>query len=427
MSTLPKNPHFLIVDDDDSARETLAEYLRTLGYMRITQAANGKEAISALEQDGSIEFIISDWEMPEINGLTLLQRIKADPTRSHLPYLIVTSPINEEAEKVILAAENLVDGYLIKPFRSQTLKEKINEILSTPIHGPQKQVVVVDDDADSREIVVEYLKTMGFKDIYGLEDGAQALNYLASNASNVCLIVSDWEMPELNGLDLLKACRTHPDSALLREIPFLMITSQSSIERMKVMQAARAQVDQYLLKPFQFEQIKARVEQSLEKSRNRKIVQAILEEASEHLERGRYGQALERFEDALMYDGLNETALSGKADAILKVKDAAAAVPFYKKAIDSNPYNDRTYLKLSGAYESLNQLNEAITLLKAATEIIGFNAPLHFALGKLYNRNGQPQLAKAEFERTLSIQLDHQEARLMLEMMMRNSGGRQGP
>ena len=81
----------------------------------------------ALERDPSINFIISDWDMPLMNGLTLLQRIKSDPGKANLPFLIMTSPISQEAEKVMLAAENMVDGYLIKPFRSQALQRKDRE------------------------------------------------------------------------------------------------------------------------------------------------------------------------------------------------------------------------------------------------------------------------------------------------------------
>src|SRR5580704_12397409 len=94
----PQKHHFLVVDDDDDSRATIAEYLKAMGHARVTLAGNGAEALDALYRDPSISFIISDWDMPMVNGFNLLQRVKSDPARSHLPFLIVTSPISEEAE-----------------------------------------------------------------------------------------------------------------------------------------------------------------------------------------------------------------------------------------------------------------------------------------------------------------------------------------
>ena len=116
--------------------------------------------------------------MPLMDGLSFLQRVKYNPSRANIPFLIITSPISKEAEKVMLAAENMVDGYLIKPFRSQLLKDKIQDVLSVAIRGPQKKVLVVDDDADARETVVDYLKKMGFKDVLALEDPKKAIELL---------------------------------------------------------------------------------------------------------------------------------------------------------------------------------------------------------------------------------------------------------
>src|SRR5437660_643554 len=118
-----KNLHFLVVDDDPASRSTIAEYLASMGYDKITQAKDGQEATKILEKDKSINFIISDWDMPLVDGYSLLQKVRAMASRAHTPFLIVTSPISQETEKIILAAESMVDAYLIKPFRSQVLRE----------------------------------------------------------------------------------------------------------------------------------------------------------------------------------------------------------------------------------------------------------------------------------------------------------------
>jgi two-component system, chemotaxis family, chemotaxis protein CheY len=406
--------HFLIVDDDAESRSTLVEYLRVLGYAHVTLAHDGTEAIRLLDRDPSINFIISDWDMPLMNGLTLLQRVKFNPERSHIPFLVMTSPVSAEAEKVILAAENMVDGYLIKPFRSHLLEEKIKTILNVSALGLQKQVLVVDDDEDATETIIDYIKQMGFKDIVSFKNGVEALKYLNQSFDRVGLIVSDWEMPQMSGIELLRACKS---SEKLSDIPFLMVTSQTSIERMKVMQAARANVDQYMLKPFNANDFHERIKTVLEKSRLHPEVRKLNLEGLEHLENGRFQNAQIKFEEALKCYPESEIALSGMGDVLNRTKGPQAAMPFFKKAIDVNPVNPKTYIKLARLYEQMNLMDQAVALLQTGNQQVGFNADLHFSLGKLYSKKKMYDQAKKEFEKTLEIQLEHQEARLMLEMI----------
>jgi two-component system chemotaxis response regulator CheY len=406
--------HFLIVDDDEESRKTVVEYLRAMGYEKISSARDGAEASILIDRDPSINFVISDWDMPMMNGISLLQKIRSTPSRSNMPFLIMTSPISHEAEKVIQAAESYVDAYVIKPFRSNLLKEKVETMLKQSVHGAQKQALVVDDDNDAREMVVEYLKQLGFREVHSEKDGKAALKYLTEHMKDVGLIISDWEMPEMTGIELLKLIKAHPE---LSEIPFLMITSQSSMERMKVIQAAQAQVDQYLLKPFQMNDIKKKVDALLERSKSRKQVMKLSSEASILLEKGSYLAAIGLFEEAILLDPTHDPSLRGLGDAMFKTKGVATAVPLYKRAVEANPLNARNYLRLAAAYEQMGLLDKGIALLLSGIHQVSFSADLHFHLGKLYNRKGAGELAKIEFEKTLEIQLDHQEARIMLDMI----------
>ncbi len=380
----------------------------------MTQAKDGADAIRKLEKDPSITFIISDWEMPLMDGLSFLQRVKFNPSRANLPFLIVTSPISKEAEKVVLAAENLVDGYLIKPFRIHLLKEKIDSALAVSIRGPQKQALVVDDDPDARATVVDYLESMGFKDIQQAQSGKEALTYLAKAGDKVGLIISDWEMPELSGVELLAYCKRVPN---LREVPFLIVTSQTSIERMKVMSAAKERVDDYLLKPFGLDEMKRRIETLIERSRTHSEVHDLSLEANDALEHGKYDKAQTMFDEILRINPDSDVALRGMGEALLRLKGAQAALPFFKKAIDSNPVNPKGYQRLAFAYEQVGLVEKGIALLETAIEQISFNADLHFQLGQLLMKRGNEASAIQEFEKTLEIQLDHQEARVMLEML----------
>jgi two-component system, chemotaxis family, chemotaxis protein CheY len=404
--------HFLVVDDDDSSRSTIVEYLRSMGHDRISQARDGGEALRMLERDSSITFIISDWEMPTMNGLALLQQVRSHSSRSNLPFLITTSPIAQESEKIILAAESYVDAYVIKPFRLDTLKEKIAKILEVAVHGPQKTVLVADDDEDARSTVIEYLKKLGYKEVQGFSSAKQALEDLKKNSSKYGLIVSDWEMPEMTGLEFLKNCRSDES---LAKIPFLMVTSQSSMERMKIMQAAKERVDHYLLKPFRFDELKNRVEGILNRSQSSGQVEALLAQGNLELVSGKFQQAEKSFQRVLAVDSDNDVALRGLGDASITTRGIESAMGFYKRAVEINPMSAQGYIKLANAYEQVGLAEKAIALLQTANETVGFNAELHFALGKLYSKKGMVELARSEFEKTLQIQLDHSEAHVLLE------------
>jgi two-component system chemotaxis response regulator CheY len=115
------------------------------------------------------------------------------------------------------------------------------------------KVLVVDDFATMRRIVKGVLKQLGFNDIIEAEDGDQALNQL--HKEKVGLIVSDWNMPNMTGLDLLKAVRSDEK---LKDTPFLMVTAEGQKEN--VVQAVQAGVSNYIVKPFTPETFSAKLE-----------------------------------------------------------------------------------------------------------------------------------------------------------------------
>lgn len=121
---------------------------------------------------------------------------------------------------------------------------------------PNLAILVVDDDAMVKSIVVEYLQDMGFTNIVAAKKSAQALQLVQDNKNRIDLIISDWEMPEVSGLTLLKAVRNNSSR---KQTPFILITSQRSMERFKITQAAQWAVDSYLMKPFRAELLKRKI------------------------------------------------------------------------------------------------------------------------------------------------------------------------
>jgi two-component system, chemotaxis family, chemotaxis protein CheY len=117
---------FLIVDDSLTMRRIVVNTLKTLGYDQVLEAADGKDALAKLLTEGA-DFVITDWNMPEMNGLELAKSIRGNPQFETLPILMVTTRGNKE--DVIEAMKVRVNNYIIKPFTPQGLKDKIDQIL----------------------------------------------------------------------------------------------------------------------------------------------------------------------------------------------------------------------------------------------------------------------------------------------------------
>ena len=118
----------LIVDDSITIRRIISTALKTVGYSETVEAANGKEALAKLE-NGNVDFIITDWNMPEMNGLDFIKEVRSKPMYSSLPILMVTTRGTEH--DVIEALQAKVNSYIVKPFTPQELKDKIEGILKT--------------------------------------------------------------------------------------------------------------------------------------------------------------------------------------------------------------------------------------------------------------------------------------------------------
>lgn len=120
-----KNMKILVVDDFSTMRRIIKNLLRDLGFTNVVEADDGNTALPKLKA-GGIDFLITDWNMPGMTGIDLLRAVRADPNLAHLPVLMVTA--EAKREQIVLAAQAGVNGYIIKPFTAQTLKEKIEKI-----------------------------------------------------------------------------------------------------------------------------------------------------------------------------------------------------------------------------------------------------------------------------------------------------------
>ena len=116
---------FLVVDDFSTMRRIVRNLLKELGYTNVDEAEDGAVALQKL-QGGGFEFVVTDWNMPNMDGLTLLQTIRSTPALKHLPVLMITAEAKKE--NIIAAAQAGASGYIVKPFTGATLSEKLQKI-----------------------------------------------------------------------------------------------------------------------------------------------------------------------------------------------------------------------------------------------------------------------------------------------------------
>jgi two-component system chemotaxis response regulator CheY len=120
-----KNIKILVVDDFPTMRRIIRNLLKDLGFENVEEAEDGAMGLDKL-RNGNFDFVVSDWNMPNLDGLSMLQQIRADPGLSKLPVLMVTAEAKKE--NIIAAAQAGANGYVVKPFTAATLEEKLNKI-----------------------------------------------------------------------------------------------------------------------------------------------------------------------------------------------------------------------------------------------------------------------------------------------------------
>jgi two-component system, chemotaxis family, chemotaxis protein CheY len=116
---------FLVVDDFSTMRRIVRNLLKELGYVTVEEAEDGAAALQRLRAD-RFDFVISDWNMPNMTGLELLKAIRADGTLKSTPVLMITAEARKE--NIIDAAQAGASGYIVKPFTAATLDEKLAKI-----------------------------------------------------------------------------------------------------------------------------------------------------------------------------------------------------------------------------------------------------------------------------------------------------------
>lgn len=125
---MSSNLRILMVDDSARMRRIIIGTLRRAGHLDVTEAADGKDALEKLRQE-NFDLVITDWNMPEMDGLAFVMHVRSDRRLRHLPILMVAiTSVKDEIQKAFKAG---INDYIVKPFTAETLSEKISSLLAS--------------------------------------------------------------------------------------------------------------------------------------------------------------------------------------------------------------------------------------------------------------------------------------------------------
>jgi response regulator RpfG family c-di-GMP phosphodiesterase len=244
-------PNILIVDDSAIVRKALTRQLEQFGA-RVTQAEDGQQGVEAALA-GHYDLIVSDVEMPRLDGFGLCEKLKDSPGTRGIPVIMLSSlDADKDIDRGFKAG---AAAYVSKSHVQTQLIETIERVLEKFKFHHNRLVLVVDDSRSVRNLVTEALEEAGFKVIMA-ENGKQALKRIDEQRPD--LIISDVDMPEMNGMDFCKILHADPT---LSVIPFIIMSSNSDRSMMRRMLSLGAAG--YLVKPFNLEQIVITVERLL--------------------------------------------------------------------------------------------------------------------------------------------------------------------
>ncbi|WPL16824.1 Chemotaxis protein CheY [Thiorhodovibrio winogradskyi] len=267
---MEKASRILIVDDMTNMRRTLRYALERLGYAVAGEAADGVEALGMLRR-GNVDLVLSDWNMPNMDGLALLKKVRGQPATASLPLVMVTGEL--ERTKVAEAIRAGVTDFVAKPFTSETLAQRVESALkgasasdTKPFADPtlarirvarkrdperQRIILTVDDERDNIEIVAEALKPDYI--VKAAINGRTALK-AARAETPPDLILLDIMMPEMDGMAVLKALKADPRTT---DIPVIFVTAKTQSE--DIAAGLDAGAADYVTKPIQPLVLRARI------------------------------------------------------------------------------------------------------------------------------------------------------------------------
>ncbi|SPF35453.1 Response regulator receiver modulated metal dependent phosphohydrolase [Syntrophobacter sp. SbD1] len=248
---LKSSPKILVVDDSSTVRTVLRRQLQQMGA-RVTEAFDGLNGFeTAIRED--FDLVITDIEMPRMNGFTLCEKLKNHDAKKSIPIVLLSSCDHEE--NIERGFKLGVAAFISKSNAKTELRERVRELLGRNVLLRRRTILVVDDSGTTRHLVEKSLLAAGFY-VVSAENGAKALKLLDNHRPD--LILSDLNMPELDGVGLCKMVHANPE---LCRIPFIIMSANG--DRATMRRLLQYGASAYLVKPFNLDQLVVTAEQFL--------------------------------------------------------------------------------------------------------------------------------------------------------------------
>jgi CheY-like chemotaxis protein/class 3 adenylate cyclase len=252
----------LFADDSDLLHRHTVPILERAGYA-VVEAWDGEQALTLLRERRP-DLLLTDVEMPRLDGFSLCRAVKEDPATASIPVVICSSlGDSTDLERGFDAG---ADEYLIKPVVEEELVSRLHALLATRLAAARERVLVVDDSAAIRHLVSDCLRRQGFV-VETAVDGADGLE--KALAAPPDLVLTDYDMPRMTGFELVLALRRELST---RDVPIVMLTARDTRRDQAQMRAAR--LTSYLVKPFGTDKCIAIVERVLAEARLARYKQA---------------------------------------------------------------------------------------------------------------------------------------------------------
>jgi DNA-binding response OmpR family regulator len=254
----------LVVDDSALIHRHTTPILEEAGY-DVISAFDGAEALDLIDERKP-DLVITDVEMPKLDGYAVCKAVKERSARGELPPtpVIICSALGEVAD-LERGFDAGADDYLVKPASPEDLTSRIRSLLSTFGHDPgqRERILVADDSPAIRHLIADALGRQGFA-VTVADDGQAALERARSknDSDGFDMIITDYDMPRMNGFELVHALKRDPQ---LRDIPTLMLTARDTRRDQAQMRAVG--LTSYLVKPFSVDKCIAIVERVLAERR----------------------------------------------------------------------------------------------------------------------------------------------------------------
>lgn len=371
---------FLIVDDMANMRRTIRSMLRHLGYVYFEEADDGTTAFEKLKYH-KIDFVICDWNMPQMTGIELLRLTRKELKLGDVPFLIVTAEIAEET--VAEAAETEVDGYIIKPFVARTLQEKIDKILERRAKPSALDILLIDarkqiEAGNLEEALKIYEKSRTLK-----PKSARILEGMGH-------LYQKMGKPQEAEQKLLEAVSANPRYVKAYQ------TLSDHYQNIGNRDGAREALEQAV-------RISPR-----NPDRQTALGQLYLQE-------GKADRARQAFTKAVQVDPRNVERRMEIGEAFLATGMAEDAAATFQEALKRRPEDIHIFNRLGIAFRKQGRYREAINEYFRALTVNPEDEVLHYNLGRAYLEAGEKPNAVTEFRKALELKPDFREAKEVLQ------------